>query len=110
MRRVCRRAGFTITELLVVVVALTFLLAALLPSIARAQSSSGVQQSISNLVTLGVSHVLYALDWDGRQVTWVKDDLGVYDGDPEQYNYATEGCNAWPLPEECQDWLVAGRG
>ena len=112
MRPVRHRAGFTITELLAVIVAITLLLAAILPSIARAQSSSGVQQSMSNLVTLGVSHVLYALDWDDRQVTWVKDDLGVYDGDVQEYNYAGGDCTGpFPYrPEECQPPLYAGRG
>jgi competence protein ComGC len=102
--------GFTIVELLVVVLAVALLLAAILPSIARAQGSSGVQQSMSNLLTLGVSHVLYALDWDGRQVTSVKDDLGVYAGDVEDYNAAVGGCaGGLPWPPECQPPILAGR-
>jgi prepilin-type N-terminal cleavage/methylation domain-containing protein len=111
MRRVRHRPGFTITELLVVVVALTLLLAALLPSIARAQSSSGVQQSMNNLVTLGVAHVLYAFDWDGRQVTGVKDDLGLYGGDVEDYNAAVGGCQGGlPWSPDCQPPIIAGNG
>jgi hypothetical protein len=79
------------------------------PSIAGAKGNSGVQQSMANLSSLGVAHVLYALDWDMRQVTWVKDDLGVYGGDVLAYNSAM-GCfsGGFPFPEECQPPAVAG--
>jgi type II secretory pathway pseudopilin PulG len=109
MTSVRHKPGFTIVELLVVVLAITLLLAALLPSIARAQGASGVQQSMSNLTTLGVAHILYALDWDGRQVTWVKDDLGVYGGDVMDYNDAVGFCVDY-YPPECQPPISAGRG
>jgi hypothetical protein len=105
-----RGAGFTIAELLVAMLSLALVLAAILPSMARAQGSSGVQQSMSNLVTLGVSHVLYALDWDGRQVTWVKDDLGVYQGDVVLYNEAVGGCGSGFGPPECQPPMIPGTG
>ncbi|MHC4383144.1 MAG: hypothetical protein ACYTES_20370 [Planctomycetota bacterium] len=112
MKNARSRPGFTIVELLVVALAITLLLAAILPSIARAQGSSGVQQSMSNLATLGVAHVIYALDWDDRQVTWVKDDLGVFGGDVEAYNDAAGTCSGWPwpYPAECQPAIIAGRG
>ena len=49
------------------------------------------------MAMLGVAHVLYALDWDMRQVTWVKDDLGVYGGSVVAYNSAMD-CYDYPPP------------
>ena len=68
-----QRAGLSLTELLVVIAALGFLLAVVLPVIAGARGNSGVQQSMSNLMAMSAAHLLYAADWNGRQVTWVKD-------------------------------------
>ena len=76
MKMTRHRAGLTIIELLAVLVGLAILLALAVPTIAGGKGSAGVQQSMSNLIDLGVAHVLYAAEWNGRQVTYVKDDLG----------------------------------
>ncbi len=85
MRTVRNPSAFTIVELLVVGLILAVLLVVAVPSIAGARTSAGVQQSISNLTVISLAHVLYAADWDGRQVTWTRDDLGVYDGEVQAY-------------------------
>jgi hypothetical protein len=103
------RTGFTIVELLVVALVLVVLLVVAVPTIARARSDAGVQQSISNLTVMSLAHVLYAADWAGRQVTWVKDDLGAYNGDPVTYN-AEHGCSGNPLGPECHPPMIAGLG
>ena len=41
---------------------------------------------------LGSAHVEYAADWNGRQLTLVRDDLGLYGGDCAAYN-AGAGCH-----------------
>jgi prepilin-type N-terminal cleavage/methylation domain-containing protein len=103
-----QQAGFTIVELVVVLLILAFLLVVAVPSIGGARNASGVQQSISNLTTMSLAHVLYAADWEGRQVTWVRDDLGAYWGDPVSYNEAHDCPNYWdPI---CQPPIVAGIG
>ena len=82
MRRY-RTNGFTIMELLVVAVTGLVLMAAGVPVMRQARLNDGVQGSMSNLAALGVAHLLYAGDWDGRQVTLLRDDLGAYEGDVE---------------------------
>ncbi|UCD74617.1 MAG: hypothetical protein JSV91_12615 [Phycisphaerales bacterium] len=78
--------GFTITELLVLLALMAILLAAALPALAWGRRNSQVQESLNNLITLGVAQAIYALDWDGRQCTNVVDDLAVY-GTNEQSAY-----------------------
>ncbi len=88
-----RVAGLTILELLATLLVVAAALAVAVPTIAGAKGDAGVQQSIDNLRTLGMAHVLYAADWDMRQVTWVKDDLGEFGGNVVAYNSAAGGCN-----------------
>jgi hypothetical protein len=110
MRNRQTRSGLTIVELLVVLLALTLLLVIAVPSIASGRMSAGIQQSIANLTTMSLAHVLYAADWEGRQVTWVRDDLGAHGGDPVSYNLAVcGGCSGWCLPP-CQPPIIAGLG
>jgi type II secretory pathway pseudopilin PulG len=101
--------GFTIVELLVVGLILAVLLVVAVPSIGGARSASGVQQSFSNLTSVSLAHVLYAADWDGRQVTWVKDDLGAYGGDVVQYNEAHD-CPPGHVGPPCHPPIIAGIG
>jgi prepilin-type N-terminal cleavage/methylation domain-containing protein len=108
MRHARARAGFTIVELLIVLLILVVLLVVAVPSIGSARNASGVQQSISNLTTMSLAHVLYAADWDGRQVTWTRDDLGAYGGDVQVYNIE-HGCTNGIGPG-CQPPMVAGLG
>jgi type II secretory pathway pseudopilin PulG len=100
-------AGLTITELAVVLVTIAILLAVVVPSIAGVRSSAGIQQSMSNLTAMSLAHVLYAADWDGRQVTWTRDDLGVYDS-IQDYNQA-HGCTGGFDPN-CHPPIIAGYG
>jgi hypothetical protein len=93
-----------------VLLALAVLLVVAVPTIGSARTSSGIQQSISNLTAMSLAHVLYAAHWEGRQVTWVRDDLGAYGGDPQVYNLEVcGGCSGWCLPP-CQPPIIAGLG
>ena len=100
MRHARCSAGFTMLEMLVVLLVVALLLAVALPAIGKARGDAGVQGSISNLVTLDVAHVLYAADWNGRQVTWAPDDLGAF-GSVAEYAYA-HGCFTW-FAEGCRN-------
>ncbi len=102
-----QRAGLSLTELLAAMFALGLLLAVVLPAIAGARGNSGVQQSMSNLMQLSAAHLLYAADWNGRQVTWARDDLGVYGGNPQNYNCCNYNCLPCTCPV-CQPPLIAG--
>ena len=107
MRRY-RANGFTIMELLVVAVTGLVLMAAGVPVMRQARLNDGVQGSMSNLAALGVAHLLYAGDWDGRQVTLLRDDLGAYEGDVEAYNAAMDCDGAFD--PDCQPPIIAGWG
>ena len=108
MRNARCHAGFTILEMLVVVLIVALLLAVALPAIGKARGDAGVQGSISNLATLSVAHVLYAADWNGRQVTWVVDDLAVY-GSVANYNASHGGCSS-AFDEGCHPPVIWGWG
>ncbi|MHC4129292.1 MAG: type II secretion system protein [Planctomycetota bacterium] len=76
------KKAFTIVELLVVVSIITLLVGVLLPAIGKARNSARVNASKSNLRQAGIAHKTYAADWANRQVTLVRDSLGLYGGDP----------------------------
>ncbi len=102
MKRPRNSAGFTMLEMLVVVLIIALLLAVALPVIGKMRGDAGIQGSMANLVTLDVAHVLYAVDWNGRQVTWAPDDLGAFGS---VANYAADhGCSSW-FDEGCSDLL-----
>ncbi|MHC4787193.1 MAG: prepilin-type N-terminal cleavage/methylation domain-containing protein, partial [Planctomycetota bacterium] len=83
--------GFTIIELLVVVSIIALLMAILLPAIGKARDSARVNLSKNNLRQLGIAHRTYAADWSDRHVTYVRDNLGLYGGDVQQYNESIYG-------------------
>jgi hypothetical protein len=85
------RLGFTLTELTFTSAAVLCLVALAVPVLGRVGGNAGVQTSMSNLTTLGIAHALYALDWNGRQVTWAVDELATY-GSVGGYNSAHGGC------------------
>ena len=89
------RHGFTILELLVVVSIIALLVGMLLPAIGKARDTARVNVSKNNLRQLGVAHKTYAADWADRHVTYVRDNLGLYDGNVQTYNNAIydEGSN-----------------
>ncbi len=105
-----RRApnGFAIVDLAVVIVVIVILLAAAVPVIAGAGGNAGIQQSMSNLVAQSAAHLLYAADWNGRQVTHIVDDFGFYGGDFGVYN-EVNGCMGYPDPA-CHPPIIAGIG
>ena len=103
-------SGFTLTELLGTLLVVVLLLATTLPAIGMggARGDAGVQGSIANLVTISVAHVLYAADWNGRQVTWTRDDLGTADS-ISGYNSA-QGCTSSFNQPPCHPPVLAGLG
>jgi type II secretory pathway pseudopilin PulG len=86
-----RAGAFTIIELLVVVSIIAVLVGVLLPAIGKARDNARINQSKSNLRQLGVAHRSYAADWADRQVTYVRDNLGLHGGDVAAYNEAIYG-------------------
>ena len=111
MSGVRKRCGFSIVELAVVILVIVILLAAAVPVIAGAGGNAGIQQSMSNLVAQNAAHLMYAADWNGRQVTQNPDDLGFYGGDLSTYN-AAHGCGGDfdPYDPNCHPPIIAGLG
>jgi type II secretory pathway pseudopilin PulG len=103
--------GFAIVDLGVVIVVIVILVATTVPVVAGAGGNAGVQQSMSNLVAQSAAHLLYAVDWNGRQVTHVVDDFGFYGGDFGAYN-AFLGCPGQNDPGDptCHPPMIAGFG
>ena len=83
--------GFTIIELLVVVSVIAVLISILLPAIGKARDNAAVNVSKSNLRQIGTALTTYAADWADRQVTYVRDNLGLYGGNVKTYSDAIYG-------------------
>ena len=86
-----RNRGFTIIELLVVVAIIALLVGMLLPAIGKARDTARVNVSKNNLRQVGVALKTYAADWADRQVTYVRDNLGMYGGNVMEYSAAIYG-------------------
>ena len=88
------RAGFTRGELIAVLFSCALLIGLTLPALAGARSDSMVGQSLANLNALAIGHFIYAADHQGRQPTWVIDDLATYGNDAGSavmgYSYALD--------------------
>ena len=89
-----RNKGFTIIELLVVVAIIALLVGMLLPAIGKARDTARVNVSKNNLRQIGVALKTYAADWADRQVTYVRDNLGMYNGNVHEYTTAVYGSGA----------------
>ena len=76
------RAGFTIRELLIAILAAAILLSIVLPSLASSREGSGIQTSMSNLMQIGVGQFMYAMEWNGRQYAAARDELGYFGANP----------------------------
>ena len=103
------KTGFTITELLVVVLVISICTSLMLPALANSRGDSMIQESMSNLMTLSVAHVMFAADFSGGQVSYTVDDLSVY-GSVQKYNDA-HGCGGGdPWNPGCIPPVIAGWG
>jgi type II secretory pathway pseudopilin PulG len=101
--------GFTIIDLMVVILVIVILAAAAVPVIAGVGGNAGVQQSMSNLVAQSTAHLLYAADWNGRQVTQNRDDFGAYGGDVGNYGSNPYG-DCIDGIDDCHPPIIAGIG
>ena len=73
--------GLTIIDVLAALLALTMLLAIVVPALARGRSDSGVEVSLNNLRQISTALDDYAADFNGRQPTAVVDDFSAYGAD-----------------------------
>jgi type II secretory pathway pseudopilin PulG len=78
--------AFTIIELLVVISIITLLVGILMPTIGKARDNALVNVSKNNLRQIGTALQAYGSDWADRQVTYVRDNLGQYNGNVGEYN------------------------
>ena len=88
------RKGFTLIELLVVIAIIALLVALLMPSLKQARENAHRVACVNNLRQIGTAMMNYAADWADRQVTYVRDNLGMYNGDVVQYSAAIYGSDA----------------
>ncbi len=109
MTRSRRFTGFTMVDLLILLVVVTVLISLALPTLARARGDSMIQESMANLSMLSVAHVMYAADWNGRQVTWAVDDVAAFGGDVGDYCDNHGGCYS-PGDPGCHPPVLAGWG
>jgi prepilin-type N-terminal cleavage/methylation domain-containing protein len=86
-----RRNGFTIIELLVVISIIALLISVLLPAIGNARDTAWINVSKNNLRQVGVALFTYAADWSDRQLTYVRDSIGLYGGNVAAYSTAIYG-------------------
>ena len=102
------RHAFTITELLVVIAIIALLIGLLAPAAGKARDNMLIAVSRSNLRQLGVAHISYSADWSDRQVTYTRDDLGLYGGDLQEYNTSVYGADAERF--DAHPAIIAGWG
>lgn len=102
-----KKMGFTLTELMVIVLVILLGISLVVPALAKSKGDSMLQESMSNLITLSVAHIFFAADNEGRQVSYTVDDLSVY-GSVQNYNDA-HGCEAAWDPG-CIPPVIAGWG
>ncbi|MBT8486184.1 MAG: hypothetical protein HKO59_04475 [Phycisphaerales bacterium] len=86
------RPGFALLDLAMLLAATGALVAVSLPMLASTSCDSREQKSIEQLRRLGMAHAAYAADWDDRQFTLARDDLGLAGGSCAAYQ-AAFGCH-----------------
>jgi hypothetical protein len=72
------RRAFSLSELCCSLAIVAVVLSIALPALARTGKSSMLTTSFGNLMDLGVAHVLYANEWNGRQVQIIVEDISTY--------------------------------
>lgn len=100
------RRGSTIYEVLAALASIVVLGTLAVPAMTAKTCDDLKNVSIRNLQALHFAHVMYAADWNDRQVTWARDDLGAWDGDAVAYNEAHDCAD--PFDPGCQPPVVAG--
>ena len=83
-----REKAFTIIELVVVISVIVVLIAILLPAVGKARDKARTSTSQSNLRQLAIAHRSYAADWEGRQLTLVRDQISAYGSNVGDYHEA----------------------
>lgn len=87
-----RHRGFTLIDLVALLVGIVLLAVIAIPTLGAGRTTSGVQQSMSNITLLGLAHALYGMNHNDRQLTHVVDDIASYgeDGDEAFSEYRSE--------------------
>ena len=105
------RNGFAGADLVAAIIATVLFTAVVIPVVAGGRGDAMVEESMNNLKLLGFAHVLYAAEWDGRQITFAKDNLSEW-ADVGDYNDAhgcadnsDPGCHPPVLSGWCDDGL-----
>ena len=101
------RNGFAGADLVAAIIATVLFTAVVIPVVAGGRGDAMVEESMNNLKLLGFAHVLYAAEWDGRQITFVKDDISLFGNNVGDYN-AAQGCGAANDDPDCHPPVLAG--
>lgn len=94
--------GFTIVELMVVLLVLGLLLGLTVPIIAGTSCDSLKNVSIANLQRLAQAHAMYAADWNDRQFTLARDDISQFGVNLRQ------SCAAYNASGDCHPPVILG--
>ena len=106
--------AFALADVLAAIVAVVLLTGAVIPVVAGGRGDAMIEESMNNLKLLGFAHVLYAAEWDGRQITFAKDDLSLFGHNVGDYNNNHDcgdtfdpGCHPPVLAGWCEGGLYA---
>ncbi|MHC5001702.1 MAG: hypothetical protein ACYTJ0_01125, partial [Planctomycetota bacterium] len=101
MNEPTQRSGFARADLIAVLAAGVLLAGFTGPTLELVRCDAKKAASMSNLQALAKAHAAYAGDWNDRQFTVVRDDLGAYDGDCAAYKSAAGPHPPLVLGEDC---------
>lgn len=109
MTRACHRhrdrRALALREVVVMLGVLAALLGLTAPLLQRTSCDSMKARSAAHLAGLAIAHASYSADWNDRQFTLLRDDLGAHGGDCEAYQSAA-GCHPpVVLGEDCDGVL-----